>query len=447
MRSKTATVTVNAVDDAPRITANTGRSYATPMARAILIDPGLALIDPDAVNNTATGVFADTGTGYLQISITTNKTAGDVLAINNAGTGAGQISVDGTNVRYANVIIGTIDGTLDGGANQALKVNLNSNATNDAVQALARAVTIRSADQDFGSASQKTITFTASDGQNANTVGATRVVDFGDVLFDNFASSSTTRPVMSFDGTNDKVTLASNSVFQSASNAFTMEGWINTSLNSSAIQTIFSVGSTSGTQSLINSTLSSSSGLSLSGNAVVTGGSLRLTSASNNQTGTATVNPTGNAEGARNFTASFDLKMGESTSPNPADGFSFSYGNGSFGGAVQEGISDGLTIAFDTFVNGGETVNGIDVIVNGTVVHSAVVTGGTRTSQSTHAASFDGVNDVLTRGLDTALHQTGDVTVEAWIKPSALTNSSIVAIGGPSGMLTRRTTIIYISCR
>lgn len=431
--AKTATVTIAPVDDAPRITANTGRSYATPMARTILIDPGLALIDPDATGS-ATGTFADTGTGYLQISITTNKTAGDVLSINNAGTGAGQIGFDGTNITYAGMQIGTIDGTLNGKGNQALKINLNGNASNDAVQALARAVTIRSADQDFGSSSQKTITFTASDGENANTTGATRIVDFADVVFDNFGSPGTNRAVLSFDGTNDKVSMSANSVFQSASNAFTMEGWINTSVNSSDIQTIFSVGSTSGTQSIINSSLSSSSGLSLSGNAVVTGGSLRLTSATNDQSGTATVNPTGNAEGARNFAASFDLKMGESTSSSPADGFSFSYGNGTFvSGGVQEGITDGLTIAFDTFVNDGETVNGIDVILNGDVIRSVTVNGGTRTSKSTHAAEFDGANDVLYRGLDTALHQTGDVTVEAWIKPDVLKNASIVAIGGPSG--------------
>ncbi|MEX2311151.1 MAG: LamG-like jellyroll fold domain-containing protein, partial [Rhodospirillales bacterium] len=232
--------------------------------------------------------------------------------------------------------------------------------------------------------------------------------------------------------------MSANSVFQSGSNAFTMEGWINTSLNSSAIQTIFSVGSTSATQSLINSSFANSSGLSLTGNATVTGGALQLTSAANNQSGVATINPSGNAEGARNFTASFDLKMGESTSQNPADGFSFSYGNTTFsGGSVQEGITDGLTIAFDTFVNGGETINGIDVILNGTVVQSYVVTGGTRTSKSTHAAEFDGADDILSRGLDTALHQNGDVTVEAWIKPSAYASSgsevSIVAIGGPSG--------------
>jgi hypothetical protein len=428
----TATITVAPVDDAPRITANSGRSYAAPVARAILIDPGLALIDPDATGS-ATGTFADTGTGYIQVDITANRTSGDVLSINNAGTGAGQIGFDGTNITYAGVTIGTIDSTLDGGPNQAIKINLNGNASNDAVQALARAITIRSADRDQGTSSEKTITFTASDGENANTVGATRVVDFDGVAFDNFTNTNATRPVLSFDGSNDKVTMSANSVFQSGSSAFTMEGWINTSLNSSAIQTIFSVGSTSATQSVFNSSFSSSSGLTLGGNATVTGGVLRLTTAANNQSSTAAINPTGNAEGARNFTASFDLKMGESTSSSPADGFSFSYGNTLFNAGVQEGISDGLSIAFDTFVNGGETVNGIDVIVNGSVVHSAVVTGGTRTSKSTHAAEFDGVNDILYRGLDTALNQTGDVTVEAWIKPSALTNASIVAIGGPSG--------------
>ncbi len=428
---QTATITVNAIDDAPRITTTNGRTTPANVARAVLIDPGLALVDPDE-ETPPDDTFFDGASGFLNVYIKTNYSAGDVLAVASGGS----ITVDSSTVRYEGTAIGTIHSTKNGTAasdDAELQVDLNQDATNEAVQALARAITIRTSDHDSDSAAEKTIAFSASDGSNAGTE-ATRIVDFSNVQFDNFATTDATRHVLSFDG-DDKVTMSANSVFQSGGNAFTMEGWINTSVNSPALQTIFSVGSASGTQSLIDSSFSNGSGITLSGDATVSGGVLRLTAATNDEFGTATVDPSGNAEGARNFTATFDLKMGESTGTTPADGFSFSYGNGTFNGAVQDGVSDGLTIAFDTFENNGETINGIDVIMDGDIVQSYTVTGGTRTSRSEYAATFDGSGDILYRLNDASLKDTSSMTIEAWIKPTAYPTGSneacIVALGGP----------------
>lgn len=55
----TATITISAVDDKPTITASSGRTYQTPTVRGVIVDPSLVLNDPDAVNNSDTGIFAD----------------------------------------------------------------------------------------------------------------------------------------------------------------------------------------------------------------------------------------------------------------------------------------------------------------------------------------------------------------------------------------------------
>lgn len=374
----TATITIAAVDDKPTITMSGGKTFQTPTARAVLIDPGLTLIDPDAVNNSNTGTYADTGTGYLNVNITANRLAGDFLSIQNTGTDTGQIGFNGTTVTYGGTTIGTLDSTLNGGSNQALQVNLTNNASNDAVQALARAVTVRGADHDQGSSAEKTISFTASDGQNVSDT-VTRAVDFDGLLFDDFNAPGTTRPTISFDGTDDFISLPGN-IAQSGTSAFTIEGWINTSVNSGATQTIMALGDLSQTQQLISSNFDNTTGIAIGGDASVTGGTLVLTTATNDQSGSAIIDPTGNAEGARNFTASFDMLIG-GTAGTPADGMSFSYGQNNFPNNFEEGVADGLSIAFDTFDNGsGDTFDTLDVILNGTVVQSSNVTGGIRTA-------------------------------------------------------------------
>lgn len=430
----TATVTVAPVDDAPKITSSSGRTTPVNVARAILIDPGLALVDPDATGSAA-GTYADTGTGYLQIAITTNKTAGDVLSISNFGTGAGQIGFDGTTITYAGTTIGTIDGTLNGKGNQALKINLNNAASNDAVQALARAITIRTSDRDSDSAAQKTITFTASDGENANTVGATRTVDFSASQFDNFDPSAT-RNVISSNGANDYINISGStgSDFIDQGGAFTWEAWAKP-LTGSGTLTLFSVGDVKDV-SIINTSFSSSSGISTSGTPSVTGGKLLLSPATGGS-GSATVTMPDAAKGAKEFTASFNMLIGDSAANASGDGMSFNYGSGTING--EEGVSNGLSITFDTYDNGsGDKFNTIAVYVDGEWKGSGTPSGGIRTEPSSHVATFDGVNDMLRSATDSALQITDNLTVELWVKPESTTTGTggedtLVAIGGLSG--------------
>ncbi len=447
----TATITVAPVDDAPRITASGGKTVGAPVTRAILVDPGLAIVDPDATGS-AIGTYADTGTGYLQANITTGRLAGDFLSIKNIGTGSGQIGFDGTNITYAGTTIGTIDGTLNGGSNQALRINLNGNASNDAVQALGQAITIEATDKDQGSSSNKVVTFSASDGQNVST-NVTRTVEFGNILDDDFSTTAGARVVLSADGSNDSVTLsnATYTNFVNGNQAFTWEAWVRPDVNNASTDTILSIGEFASLALINNSFGSNVSGVSgnattsLGGNATLTGGVVRLTDSVNNQLGTFTIDPSGDAEGAKNFTASFRMKIGESTSGISADGLSFNYGNTTYGSThtgngrdYEEGVTNGLSIAFDTYDNddgGPDTAHRLDVLIDGTVVTSVAIPGGSRTSQSTHAAQFDGSNDILHRQNDANLVDTGSMTIEAWIKPdtypSGSDESGIVAIGGP----------------
>ena len=72
------------------------------------------------------------------------------------------------------------------------------------------------------------------------------------------------------------------------------------------------------------------------------------------------------------FTTTFDLAVFAELGQNPADGFSFNWGEISdVGTAGEEGYNSGLTVSFDTWNNGGEggdTGVGLDVIVDGATV-------------------------------------------------------------------------------
>lgn len=81
----------------------------------------------------------------------------DTIAINNEGTGAGQISVDGTNVRYANTVIGTYVG---GTGAVGLTVTLNSAAASEAIDALVQNLTYANSSDSPTAARTLTVTIT-----------------------------------------------------------------------------------------------------------------------------------------------------------------------------------------------------------------------------------------------------------------------------------------------
>lgn len=111
-------------------------------------------------------------------------------------------------------------------------------------------------------------------------------------------------------------------------------------------------------------------GITTTGSAGLDGGQLQLTPAENGQQGSAILPDLDPGTAIQDFAASFDLITGPGTVP-PADGVSFVFGQ--FTGAESFGeegpaMFNGLTVAFDTFDNGGGEAPAIEVKVNDVLV-------------------------------------------------------------------------------
>jgi Cadherin-like/Bacterial Ig domain len=94
-----------------------------------IVDAAATITDVDSAN------FS---TGILVAEFVSSVTLADRLTISPTGSGAGQIDVVGTSARYGGVVIGQI--TEPGTLGSAMVVQLNSNATVAAVQALVRRI-------------------------------------------------------------------------------------------------------------------------------------------------------------------------------------------------------------------------------------------------------------------------------------------------------------------
>lgn len=128
----TKTIQVTTQNDAPEIGSfDTAVNYKAKSA-AVLLDTNVTVTDPDSAN------FE---TGTLSVGLTANAQGDDRIEIRNQGVGAGQIGVNGSNVTYAGIVIGTFSGGV--GAT-SLVVTFNANATPVIVQALMRNLTYRS---------------------------------------------------------------------------------------------------------------------------------------------------------------------------------------------------------------------------------------------------------------------------------------------------------------
>ncbi|TGV56363.1 adhesin, partial [bacterium M00.F.Ca.ET.141.01.1.1] len=142
-------------NDAPTVDLNgalagtsTSLSYTAGSA-ATAIAPTGTVADVDS---------ADFNGGSLTVAFTANGTSADQLAIQNQGTGAGQIGVSGSNVTYGGTIIGTFTGGTSG---SSLVITFNTNATAVAAQALADHILYANA---TSGTIAKTVTFTLVDG-------------------------------------------------------------------------------------------------------------------------------------------------------------------------------------------------------------------------------------------------------------------------------------------
>ncbi|MBI2253140.1 MAG: VWA domain-containing protein [Proteobacteria bacterium] len=154
----TATITVNAVNDAPVIAGMGGTLGYSENAAATIIDgSGVTVSDIDSSNFNG---------GSLTVAFTANGTTADQLAVNNQGTSNGQISVSGTTVSYnPNSGPTYVVGTLSGGTNGApLVITFASNGVNpEAVQALIQNITYAN-NSDNPSTLPRTVTFSLNDG-------------------------------------------------------------------------------------------------------------------------------------------------------------------------------------------------------------------------------------------------------------------------------------------
>ncbi|MBW4442205.1 MAG: DUF4347 domain-containing protein [Plectolyngbya sp. WJT66-NPBG17] len=121
----------------------------------ILLDGG-ATVSDDA---------PDLGGGSLTVSFSANGTAEDRLAIQNQGTGAGQIGVSGSNVTFEGTAIGTFTGGI---GTTPLIISLNSNATLAATQALLRNLTFANISENPNT-SARTVSLILNDGSLSTT--------------------------------------------------------------------------------------------------------------------------------------------------------------------------------------------------------------------------------------------------------------------------------------
>lgn len=136
----------------PVVSISQGATYVENRG-PIRIAPTAAVSDEDNAN------FAG---GTMTVSIGSGATPDDELSVLSNGTGAGQISLQGTAVRYGGVQIATYTGGTSG---SPLIVSFNSSATPAAAQALLRRVGFRTITDDPSTATRQ-ILVTIDDGSS-----------------------------------------------------------------------------------------------------------------------------------------------------------------------------------------------------------------------------------------------------------------------------------------
>lgn len=166
------TVSVTNIDDEEGLTLPSGVLFYGVGMPAVGLDGRATVVDPETPNY---------HTGSLTATLTTSGTADDRLEIRNTGTGAGQIGVSGSTVRYGGTVIGTFAG---GQGTTPLVVTFSSAMTRAAAEALVRSITFRNVSTQ-PSLTTRTVSVVLVDGNNlassatkAIWIGQLRVSDF-----------------------------------------------------------------------------------------------------------------------------------------------------------------------------------------------------------------------------------------------------------------------------
>ncbi len=164
LRSDTASIIVNAVNDIPVVSGVGGDSVSyTEDGSAVLLDA--------SSNGTVADVdSSDFSSGNVTVAVVSNRVSTeDVLSIRNEGTGAGQISVSGTTVSYGGTAIGTFTG---GSSTNDLVITLNSSANAAAVQALIHNITYSNSNSGDINSTSRTVRITVNDGDGGTSSNA-----------------------------------------------------------------------------------------------------------------------------------------------------------------------------------------------------------------------------------------------------------------------------------
>ena len=145
-------------NNAPSITVPEGPTRYTENAAPVVVASTATLTDSDSAN------FAS---GLLSVVITENAESTDVLGVRSQGTASGEISISGNTVSYGGVAIGI----LSGGTNSSpLAIDLNTNATPQATEALIRNITFSSSSENPGTANRR-LKFQVNDGDGGPSGG------------------------------------------------------------------------------------------------------------------------------------------------------------------------------------------------------------------------------------------------------------------------------------
>jgi hypothetical protein len=156
------------------------------------------------------------------------------------------------------------------------------------------------------------------------------------------------------------------------------------------------------------------SGMTLFGNATVNGGFLKLTDNQNGRVGIVYLNDFNGGQQVSGFLATFKASLFGSTCCGggflPADGFSFNLVPAAttpptpdLNQPIEEGLSTGLTISFDTWDNGGGEAPAVDIKWMGQTIASTPF----QASQSP-----DGAPDAISASQDVVINLDDDGTID-----------------------------------
>ncbi|MGD1932183.1 MAG: beta strand repeat-containing protein [Leptolyngbyaceae cyanobacterium] len=165
----TATITVNAVNDAPTLTNLNGDNATHTVGQAAtLIDAGSDSVVTDIDS-------ADFDGGTLTVAITSNLVAAeDLLTLDTSGNIALSGTTAGSTVAIAGTVVGTLANAIAEGND--LVINLNDQATPTNLPALLRAIQYQNTETTTPTTTARTVQVTLADGDGGTSTASTVTV-------------------------------------------------------------------------------------------------------------------------------------------------------------------------------------------------------------------------------------------------------------------------------